>query len=368
MTVMRTYKYKLYNSKQNKRLHAAIDTAAEIWNYCIAVQRRYYKLFGKYIPANVFKKHITKLKRRKRYTHWCSLGSQAVQDVVERVDRAYNAFFTHVREHRSGRKSPPHFCKKKAYKSFTLKQTGYKFLGSNRVTIMGHDYKYTNYRPFEGDIATVTIKRNVLGELFLYVVCRIEAPLVAVRSGKTAGFDFGLKNFLTCDDGSVITSPEFLKRDMAAIRRLQRNLSSKQKGSSNRGRAKASLAREHESVSNRRRDWFYKTAKYLAEQYSVICIEDLNIKGMQKLWGRKISDIAFAEFVEILGHQCSKTGSKLVKIDRFAPSSKMCSSCGAYYGSLTLDEREWTCSSCGIHHDRDINAAINIKAIGLASI
>ena len=154
MQVRMTYQYKLYDHKQNRHLDRAIDIAAESWNHCIALHRRYYRIFGKHLSANRLKVFLTKLKRREKYAHWNLLGSQAVQDIPERIARAYDAFFTHVKERRSGHKAPPKFRKRKNYHSFTLKQAGYKFLEGNRVQIMGRTYKYVNHRPFVGKIKT----------------------------------------------------------------------------------------------------------------------------------------------------------------------------------------------------------------------
>ena len=152
MQVRMTYQYKLYDHKQNRHLDRTIDIAAEIWNHCIALHRRYYRIFGKHLSANRLKVFLAKLKRREKYAHWNLLGSQAVQDIPERIARAYDAFFTHVKERRSGRKAPPKFRKRRNYHSFTLKQAGYQFLEGNRVQIMGRTYKYVNHRPFVGKI------------------------------------------------------------------------------------------------------------------------------------------------------------------------------------------------------------------------
>lgn len=193
-TVIKTYKFKLYESKKNKHLDDGINIAASIWNYCIAMHRHYYKAFGKHLSANKLKKHITKVKKT-LHSEWQALGSQAIQDVVERVDRSYKAFFAHVKQKRHGRKSPPHFCKRERYKSFTLKQAGYAFHFDNKVTIMGHEYKYCKSRPIEGNIKTLTVKRNALGEFYLIVVTKQEMNDVFPRAGKAAGMDFGLKHF-----------------------------------------------------------------------------------------------------------------------------------------------------------------------------
>jgi len=368
MKVMRTYEYKLYNSKRNRHLNDAIDTAATIWNYCIGVHKRYYRLYGKHLSVNKLKVHITKIKKR-RFAHWNELGSQAVQDVVERIERSYKAFFEHRKQKRPGRKSPPTFRKRRDYRSFTLKQAGHRFHeDSNVVTIMGRNYKYSKSRPIEGEIKTVTVKRNSLGEIFLYVACEQEVNAVIPRTGKAVGYDFGLKHFLTADDGTVIDSPEWYKASLKELRKAHRAVSRCQKGSSNRERALKNFERVYAKVSARRRDWFYKLANKIVAENEVICIEDLNIDGMKRLWGRKVSDYAFAEFVSILEHIALKNGSTVVKIDKWAPSSKMCHICGEKNDSLTLDIREWNCPHCGAHHDRDVNAAINIRAIGEAML
>lgn len=367
-TVIKTYKFKLYQSKKNKYLDRSINIAASVWNYCIAMHRRYYRLYGKHLSANKLKKHITKVKKT-LHPEWQALGSQAIQDVVERIDRSYKAFFDHVNQKRHGRKTPPHFCKRERYKSFTLKQAGYAFHeGSNRVTIMGRKYKYFKSRSIEGKVKTLTVKRNTLGEFYLIVVTKQECNEVLPRAGKAAGMDFGLKHFLNLDDGSVIDSPQWYKVSLNELRAAHRAVSRCQKGSNNRKRAIRNLERTYQRISNRRRDWFFKLANQLVSEYAIICIEDLNLDGMKRLWGRKVSDLSFAEFVSILEWVASNAGSTVVKIDRWAPSSKACHVCGAVKTDLALKQRSWTCECCHTTLDRDTNAAINIKHMGLAQL
>lgn len=366
MTVRRTYQYKLYNSKQNKHLVRAIEIAAEIWNHCIALHRRYYRMYGKSLSANKLKVHLTKLKKLPKYAHWNELGSQAVQDVVERIARAYEAFFDHVKKKRHGRKSPPKFRKKKNYYSFTLKQAGYKFLDGNKIQIMGHTYKFAKHRPFWGDIKTLTVKRTKLGEFFLFLSVVQELPDTEARTGDAVGFDFGLKSFLTADDGKKIDSPQWYLSSLDDIRKAHRAVSLCQRGSNNRKRALLNLERTYKRVVNRRRDWFFKLANELTEKYSVICLEDLNLDAMKRLWGRKVSDLGFAEFVSILEWCALKNQSQIVRIDRWAPSSKACHICGTINPGLGLKDRFWTCQCCGTHHDRDINAAVNIRNLGFS--
>ena len=153
-------------------------------------------------------------------------------------------------------------------------------------------------------------------------------PEIEVKTGKIAGFDFGLKTFLTCSDGSQIESPQFFKQSLNAIKKASRQHSKKLKGSSNRERARKNLVRKYEDISNRRRDWFWKLAHELTDKFNILCFETLNLKGMQRLWGRKISDLALGEFLQILEWVAKKKGKQLVFVDQWYPSTKTCSGCG----------------------------------------
>jgi len=189
------------------------------------------------------------------------------------------------------------------------------------------------------------------------VVDGVDQPEIKFETSKIAGFDFGLKAFLTCSDGSKIESPQFLKQSLNAIKKASRQHSKKVKGSANRERARKHVVRKHEDVVNRRRDWFWKLAHDLTNWFDVLCFETLNLKGMQRLWGRKISDLALGEFLQILEWVAKKKGKLVVYIDRWYPSSKTCSNCGHVLDSLDLSIREWRCPSCQSLNGRDDNAA-----------
>ena len=368
-TLIKTYQFKLYQSRKLKHLEACINLAAEIWNWCIALHRRYYKATKKYLPANRVKILITKLKRMERFAHWNKLNSQAIQDIVERIDRSYQAFFLHLKHKRKGKKSLPHYKKHTRYSSFTLKQTGYKLHdGDNKITILGITFRYHKSREVTGKIRTVTVKRTRLGEYFLFIVTRQELPEISARAGKAAGMDFGLKHFLTLDDGRIIESPQWYKAALSELRAAHRKLSRCQKGSNHWERARRNLDRVYEKVSNCRCDWFFKLAHRLTNEFAVICIEDLNLDGMKRLWGRKVSDLGFAEFVSILQHIASTKGVQVVKVSRWEATTKTCRFCGYRISRLGLDEREWDCPQCGAHLNRDVNAAINIREAGLAKL
>ena len=323
-------------------------------------------MWGKHLNCAKLQKHIAKL--RKRNLWWLQVGSQAVQDICQRIEQAHQLFF----KHKDKGVRPPNFKKTKKYKSFTLKQAGYKFLGGNRVRIGNKVYQYWNSRPIEGKVKTVTMKRTPLGELFMIVTVNTPSePEVKTETGKIAGFDFGLKTFLTGSEGFKIDAPLFFKQSLKAVRQANRELSRKQKGSANRERARLNLARKHEDIVYRRRDWFWKLAHRLTHQFDVLCFETLNLKGMQRLWGRKVSDLAFREFLQILEWVATKKkgkGKRVVYVDRWFPSSKTCSSCGHVLEHLDLETRHWRCPACSTENDRDENAAVNIKMAGASAI
>jgi len=319
-------------------------------------------MWGKHLNCAKLQAHIAKLRKRKEF--WQSVGSQAVQDICQRIEKAYQLFFKH---NKKGVRLPG-FKKVKKYKSFTLKQAGYKFLGGNRVKIGNRTYQFWKSREIEGTVKTLTIKRTPLGELFMVVVVDdVIDLLVKSTTGKIAGFDFGLKTFLTCSDGTEIESPQFLK-PLKIVANASRHHSIKVKGSANRERARKNLVRKYEDISNQRRDWFWKLAHELTDKFDVLCFETLNLKGMQRLWGRKISDLAFGEFLQIVEWVAKKKKKLVVFIDQWYPSSKTCFHCGHVLEKLDLSVREWRCPSCQSVNGRDENAAKNIQAVGASTV
>lgn len=366
---MKTYRFKLYKSKRNYKLHRQINIAGIIYNHCIALHKRYYRLFKKSISAFTLSNHLAKLKKLPKYAFWKQVGSQAIQDISERISRAYKLFFENLK--RKIRTAPPAFKKVKKYKSFTLKQAGYKYTGKdNSIIIQKQKYRFFKSREIDGKIKTLTIKRDALGDIYIYFVCETKENEVLARTGKSVGFDFGLKKFLTSsvDDKHDITAPLFFRQNANAIKKANRNLSRKEKGSNSRKRAQLALARLHKKVVNQRNAFHWETAVKLCGKYAVICLEDLNLKGMQRIYGRKISDLGFAEFLNKLEYMAKRTGTTIVKIDRYFASSQICSCCGEQNKELKdLRIREWQCS-CGAIHDRDRNAAINILSEGIRAM
>lgn len=364
--MLKTVKFKLYNSKRNKHLHRQIELACEIYNHCIALQKRYYRIYGKYISAYTMQKHIAKLKKLPKYRHWYYLNAQAIQDITERIDRAYKLFF---RNYKKGiRSTPPTFKKREKYKSFTLKQTGYKILKGNQIKISKIVYKYFKSRDIEGEIKRLTVKRDALGDIYIFfVVDTVESRDVS-RTGEIVGFDFGLKTYLTASNGEDVESPEFFKHSLDDIRKASRKLSTKKRGSNNREKARLNLARLYRKLNNRRRDFNFKLANRMTDEYDVMVFETLNMNAMKRLWGRKISDSGFANFLTILKYLASVKGKQVICIGRFEPSSKTCSVCRYINHELNLSMRSWQCPECETQHDRDRNASYNILRVGASTL
>ena len=199
-------------------------------------------------------------------------------------------------------------------------------------------------------------------DYWICIAIEKEYPKISATSGKIVGIDFGLKTFLTLSDGTQIQAPRHYLNVLKQVRKLHRKLSKKVKGSNNYKLAKKQLAKLYRKIVNSRKDFFHKLANELAKKYQYIVIEDLNIKAMQKLWDKKISDYAFREFISILEYK-----TNLIKIDRFYPFTKTCSVCGYVNENISLKERTWICPECGTKHNRDINASINIYKVGAST-
>lgn len=364
--MIKTFKYKLYKSKKLKKIHSSINLASQIYNHCIALHKRYYSKYHKFLQRGILQKHITKLKRLEKYEKWNLLNAQSVQQITDRIDNAYTLFFNNIKQKKKAR--PPKFKSYKKYKSFTLKQTSYKMFASNGIKIHDTNYRFFNSRAIEGTIKTITVKRDPLGEIYLFFVCEVNNPKIRVMTGKTAGFDFGLKIFLTSSDEEKIESPEFYKKSLNKVKQAHRKLSKKVKGSKNREKARLSLSRRYKEITNRKTDFFFKLSKQLTDRYDELYFESLSLDGMKALWGRKVSDLSFHTFLSILEKYCQKTGTIFLKIGKWEATSKTCRFCGYKNDDLTLEDRTWTCPSCKAIHDRDINAAYNIKTVGTSTV
>jgi putative transposase len=231
------------------------------------------------------------------------------------------------------------------------------------------------HRNFDGKIKTITIKHTTTDKYFASVLVEtkdIEKEPKAIEEETTIGLDLGIKDFITFSTGEKVPNPKTLKQYEHKLTKAQQKVSKRTKGGKNREKAKLVVAKIHEKISNVRKDFLHKLSHKLTHENQVnsIVIEDLNVSGMVKnhKLAKSIVDCSWSEFVRQLEYKSLWYGKNLIKIGRFEPSSKLCSNCGTINQELTLKDRTWTCKSCGTIHDRDINASINIRNIGLENI
>ena len=353
---MISYKYKLYKTERTKHLDKMLQEACFVWNHALALQKRYYRLYHKYIGICKMRAHFAKR------VHRNLLHSQTTQEIIDRLDIAYQRFFKHFA------KRPPKFKKAKDLTSFVFRQGGYS-LNGNVLTInkINKRYKFTLSRNYEGRIKRITIKRNSLGEYFICLLLEKESDKYGKsHNGASVGIDFGLKTYMTLSDGTKYDNPRFMKESLTELRRRSRNLSKCKKGSSNRERKRKELDRLWNDICNKRNDFQWKLAHDLCQKYDNIFIEDLNIADMKlrRKANRKLTDQAHAEFITKLLYVATKYDVVVHKIDRYYPSSKTCT-CGYVNRELTLTDRKWVCPTCGATHDRDLLAANNILRRGI---
>lgn len=354
---MISYKYKLYRTDRTKHLDRMLREACFVWNHALALQKRYYRLYHKYIGIGKMKAHFAKR------VHRNLLHSQTTQEILERLDIAYQRFFIRLA------KRPPKFRKAKDFSSILFKQGGYS-LNGNVLTInsIKKRFKFSLSRPYAGKVKTLTVKRNHIGEFFIVMVLdQSPRPIGKSHNGASVGIDFGLKKYMTMSDGTTVDNPQFLKSGLRQLQRKSRNLSKCVPGSHNWERKRLDLDRHHEKVANQRNAFQWQLAHQLCQQYDRIFIEDLQLTGMYALWGRKMADLAHGEFVLKLQYIASKYGVTVHKIDRFYPSSKTCT-CGYVNHKLQIRDRTWVCPECGAVHKRDLLAANNILRQGIAEL
>ena len=360
MVELKTYRYKLYNRDALKYLDNILVVAGNIYNHCIALHRKYYALYHKSLNKYALSRHLTKLK--KHYPAWNIVPSQSIQDITDRIDRAYRLFFSNLKH--GIKTNPPHFQKTSKYHSFTTKQAGYKFHDNNKLRIGKKEFAYWNSRSFDGKVKTLTVKRKNNG-YYIYVVVEQEIKTENwAKSGKIVGFDFSLNNFLVSSDGSDCSMPKLLQRNLNSLR----NLSSKYSKSKGKRGSLRTLQKLHEKVTYQRIDLHWKLARKLCYDYDVMVFETLDLASMDRGFKKSINDFGLNAFLSILEYVAHRTGKTIMYADKYFASSQLCSSCG--YKNTALKDikiREWVCPNCGTPHDRDINAALNLQKVGASA-
>ena len=364
--MFKSYKYRLYPTKaQEELLSKHFGCVRFIYNWGLDYKTRYYKETGKSISYIQFCSKNGALSNIKKENEWLrEVNAQSLISALGNLDKAYSNFFAH-------RASFPRLKKKSSKQSFQVPQYGWFDTKNNRLHIpkfKGGIYCKIHRKIPSGRQGTITISRNPSGRYFASVLVEFEElPKEKSKPVKETaiGIDFGLKTFLTTSNGEKIYSPEFLKNSLAKLQKLSRRCSKKQKGSKNRTKARIKLARLHEKISNQRLDFLHKLSSKLVSENQTICIEDLSLQGMSKLWGRKINDLSYYTFTQMLLYKSVWRGKNLIKIGRFDPSSQICSKCGYQNHDLKITDRTWKCPKCNSELDRDVNAAINIRDFGL---
>lgn len=288
------------------------------------------------------------------------------------LERAYTNWFKSLKN--GGITGYPNFKKKEhkgSYHNTSMPSTPYRLFKDNKIFIPVIKWvKFRNYKNLDlskiKKIRNLTIKRTNTGKYFVCVCCDVEISEYE-HTGNCVGLDLGVKDLIITSDGEKFENKHLLKNSEKRIKHLQKVFSKKSKGSKNREKARLKLATAYEKLGNKRKDYLHKLTTRLVRENDIICIEDLNVRGMLKnhKLAKSISDCSFSMIRSMLSYKCGWYGRKLILIDRWSPTSKRCSCCGSIMPSMGLNVREWVCPNCSTYHDRDINAAKNILDEGL---
>jgi len=360
----KTYKYRLLGNKATfSRADEWLLLCQRLYNIALEQRIYIYRYNRETISCYAQSKQLPELKEA--FPEYQLVGAQVLQDVIQRLDKAYKAFFRRVKSG-NGKAGFPRFKSIDRYDSFTLTQAMWKLNGKYLIIRNVGRFKLRLSRPIEGNIKTVTIRRETFGKWYVCFSCDKVPEHKLEPSVKTVGIDVGIKSFVVDSDGHREFNPAFFRKAEKQLRVRQRVLCRRDRNSNGRKDARILVAKAHEKVSNQRNDFLHKVANHYITNYGIIYIEDLNISGMIKNHhlAKSINDASWSKFFELLSYKAEEAGRKVVKVPRFEPTSKTCSECGAINQELTLADRQWVCKSCDTSHDRDYNAAKNIHRVG----
>ena len=355
--MLKAFKYRLSPTKeQSILLNKHIGASRFVYN--LALECKQMAWAGNKVNLSCFALH-SQLKDLKAECEWLKeINSQSLQQSITNLDKAYTAFF-------KGQNSFPKFKKKSNGGRFNIPQNVLLENGKLIIPKFKKGIDIVLHRPIKGVIRQATISRTPTGKYFVSILCETgEAikPKAKVKEKTTVGIDLGIKTYLVSSDGQEFDNPKFLRKAQIRLKYVQRKYS-KHKGK----RTKQRLAILHEKVSNQRKDFLHKVSTELIRENQSIAVETLQVSNMLKnhKLAQSISDAGWGTFVTMLEYKAEWYGKNILKIGRFEPSSKTCSHCGSINKELTLQDREWTCKSCGTLLNRDVNASCNIKSFAL---
>lgn len=373
--MLRAIKIRLYpNKEQELKLNKVLGCYRFVYNHMLALKQKEYSENKKSLGLKELSKYFLGTLRKDEQYEWIKeQNTQVMQQSIKQMLSAYGSFF---KQHNGF----PKFKSKKDNQSalFPIGAISKRNTFNERkitltqplkdIRFRCSDLYFKRLRAYKEGIRSATLLKTKSGNYFLSIL--IELPQEElVKFGKTnkhVGIDLGVKGFVITSDGEVFKNEHFFKTQDNKIVKLQRQLSKKQKGSNNRDKQRIRLAKAFERLTNQKEAYIHSVVNELLSCYDAVFMEDLNVKGMLKNHNlaKAIQEVGFFRFKQVLEDKAANNYKKVVLVDRFYPSSKTCHKCGYVYKNLTLGEREWTCPVCGEHHDRDLNAAMNILMEG----
>ncbi|AKB76247.1 Mobile element protein [Methanosarcina lacustris Z-7289] len=363
--MLKVFHYRLYPTKaQKKELNKTLELCRWTYNETLAIRKNAWESEQKRISYYDSKKMIPIWKKDKPELK--EVHSQVLQEVVKRVDLAFQAFFRRVK---SGEKPGyPRFKGYDRYDSITYTQSGFS-LDFNMLSLSKiGDIKIKLHRPVEGEIKRLNVRKMPTGKWFASFLVETELPLILQKTGLSIGVDVGISSFLTLSDGQHVPNPRFFVNEEKNLAKAQRKLSKAEKGTALRKKALKVVQHVHERITNKRNDFAQKVSLNLVKAYDLITFEDLNVKGMiqNHCLAKHIADVAWNQLITLTTYKAEWAGKHVELVNPYN-TSQMCSGCGQIV-QKDLSERIHNCPFCGLILDRDHNAAINILRLGLQSL